>query len=94
VFTRFYSLEDENEIIQKWREDDNNWRPDSSLGNRSPKEYIESITNLERAPQRSKSLSLSRRRHPEKCNRGDHKSLEEQSSNGPKFYVGPGGRQN
>lgn len=45
----FYSVDDANKIIQEWREDYNNWRPHSSLGNRSPKEYIESINNLESA---------------------------------------------
>lgn len=38
----FYSLEDAKKIIETWRDDYNNWRPHSSLGNQSPKEYIES----------------------------------------------------
>lgn len=41
----FYSIEDAREIIEKWREDYNNWRPHSSLGDLSPMEYIKSITN-------------------------------------------------
>lgn len=41
----FYSLEDAKEIIEKWREDYNNWRPHSSLGDQSPMEYIESTNN-------------------------------------------------
>lgn len=45
----FYSLDDAQEIIEKWREDYNNWRPHSSLGNQSPMDYIKSIKNLESA---------------------------------------------
>ncbi len=44
---QFYSIEDANEIIQKFREDYNNWRPHSSLGNRTPMEYIEVNQKLE-----------------------------------------------
>lgn len=40
----FYSLDDAKINIEKWREDYNNWRPHSSLGNRSPNEYKKSIT--------------------------------------------------
>jgi putative transposase len=44
---QFYSVEDANEIIQTWRDDYNNWRPHSSLGNKTPIEYIEATNNLE-----------------------------------------------
>ncbi len=37
----FYDLEDAKKIIKNWQEDYNNWRPHSSLGNRSQKEYLE-----------------------------------------------------
>jgi putative transposase len=46
---QFYSVEDANEIIQQFREDYNNWRPHSSLGNRTPREYIEINQKLETA---------------------------------------------
>ena len=41
----FYTLDDAKEIIEKWREDYNNWRPHSSLGNLSPIEYLEKTNN-------------------------------------------------
>ena len=37
----FYTLDDAKEIIEAWREEYNNWRPHSSLGNLSPVEYKE-----------------------------------------------------
>lgn len=46
---QFYSVDDANEIIQEFREDYNNWRPHSSLGNRTPSEYIKVNQNLESA---------------------------------------------
>lgn len=46
---QFYSVEDANEIIQLFRDDYNNWRPHSSLGNRTPMEYIEENKQLENA---------------------------------------------
>lgn len=46
---QFYSIEDANGIIQEFRDDYNNWRPHSSLGNRTPREYIEVNQNLESA---------------------------------------------
>lgn len=39
----FYSLEDAKLIVEAWREDYNNWRPHSALGNLSPIEYLEQI---------------------------------------------------
>ena len=44
----FYTLDDARKIIEEWRFDYNNWRPHSSLGNRSPKEYIKSTNNIEK----------------------------------------------
>lgn len=35
----FYTVDDAKEIIEKWREDYNNWRPHSSLGGKTPSEY-------------------------------------------------------
>lgn len=49
----FYTLDDAKEIIERWREDYNNWRPHSSLGYLSPMEYISktnSGTDLEMTP--------------------------------------------
>lgn len=37
----FYNLEEAKEVIEKWREEYNNWRPHSALGNLTPIEYIE-----------------------------------------------------
>ena len=42
----FYTLDEAKENIEHWREDYNNWRPHSSLGNRSPVEYIKLTENL------------------------------------------------
>jgi putative transposase len=39
----FYSLEDARDLIERWREDYNNWRPHSALGDRTPIEYIKEI---------------------------------------------------
>jgi putative transposase len=39
----FYSLEDAKNLIERWREDYNNWRPHSALGDRTPMEYIKEI---------------------------------------------------
>jgi putative transposase len=36
----FYSLEEAQEIIEKWKDDYNKYRPHSSLNYRSPKEYL------------------------------------------------------
>ena len=41
----FYSIEDAKDIIERWREDYNNWRPHSSLGDLSPMEYIKLTGN-------------------------------------------------
>lgn len=41
----FFTLEDAKEIIERWREDYNNWRPHSSLGNLSPMEYLQKTNN-------------------------------------------------
>jgi putative transposase len=46
---QFYSIEDANHFIQEFRDDYNNWRPHSSLGNRTPAEYIKVNQNLENA---------------------------------------------
>lgn len=35
----FETVDDAKEIIEAWRDDYNNWRPHSGLGNLSPKEY-------------------------------------------------------
>lgn len=43
---QFYSIEDANEIIQTFRDDYNNWRPHSSLGKRTPMEYLQENQNL------------------------------------------------
>ena len=43
----FYTLTDAKEIIERWREDYNNWRPHSSLGNKTPREYNEFYRKLE-----------------------------------------------
>ena len=43
----FYGLDDAKKIIAEWRDDYNNWRPHSSLGNMSPSEYIQSTNNQE-----------------------------------------------
>jgi putative transposase len=45
----FLTLEDAQKTIQAWREDYNNWRPHSGLGNISPIEYIRSQENQEMA---------------------------------------------
>lgn len=36
----FYSIDDARRQIEGWREDYNNWRPHSALGNQSPMEYL------------------------------------------------------
>lgn len=41
----FYTLDEAKENIEQWREDYNNWRPHSSLGNQSPLEYIKLTEN-------------------------------------------------
>jgi putative transposase len=41
----FYSIGEAKEEIEKWRDDYNNWRPHSSLGNQTPMEYIENSMN-------------------------------------------------
>ena len=41
----FYTLDDAKEIIERWRDDYNNWRPHSSLGYLSPMEYISKTNN-------------------------------------------------
>ncbi len=46
---QFYSIEDANNLIQEWRDDYNNWRPHSSLGNKTPKEYMEGQQQIEDA---------------------------------------------
>jgi len=43
----FYELTQAKRVIEEWREDYNNWRPHSSLGNLSPIEYVESISTPE-----------------------------------------------
>jgi len=43
----FYELTQAKRIIEEWREDYNNWRPHSSLGNLSPMEYVGSISTPE-----------------------------------------------
>jgi putative transposase len=35
----FYTLEEAKSIVEKWREDYNNWRPHSGLGNETPSDY-------------------------------------------------------
>ena len=45
----FYSLPEAQERIELWREDYNNWRPHSALGNQSPVEYTTSVLN-QRSP--------------------------------------------
>lgn len=42
----FYNLNEAKKTIENWREDYNNWRPHSSLGNHSPLEYINLTKNL------------------------------------------------
>lgn len=37
----FYNLKEAKEVIEKWRDEYNNWRPHSALGNLTPIEYIE-----------------------------------------------------
>jgi putative transposase len=37
----FYTLEEAQQGIEAWREDYNNWRPHSGLGNLTPREYVE-----------------------------------------------------
>ena len=41
------TLKDAKEIIEKWREEYNNWRPHSSLGGKTPVEYNQLNRNLE-----------------------------------------------
>ena len=45
----FYNLEDAKEIIENWRQDYNNWRPQSALGNKTPREYVEENDDIEEA---------------------------------------------
>jgi putative transposase len=35
----FYTLDEAKSIVEKWREDYNNWRPHSGLGNETPSDY-------------------------------------------------------
>ena len=35
----FYTLEEAKKVVEEWREDYNNWRPHSSLGDETPSEY-------------------------------------------------------
>lgn len=43
----FYTISDAKEIVEKWRESYNNWRPHSSLGGMTPVEYNELNNKLE-----------------------------------------------
>lgn len=43
----FYSIDDARKTIEAWREDYNNWRPHSSLGNLTPMEYLSKNNNPE-----------------------------------------------
>ena len=48
----FVSLHDARQKIEKWRIDDNEHRPHGSLGNLTPREYVEQAvkTGLQEAP--------------------------------------------
>ena len=43
----FYSIDDAKKIIEDWRNEYNNWRPHSGLGNLTPKEYFDKYNNPE-----------------------------------------------
>ena len=43
----FLSLEDAQQKLDVWKEDYNSYRPHSSLGNLTPKEFIENSQNMQ-----------------------------------------------
>ncbi len=43
----FYNLEEAKNVVEKWREEYNDWRPHSSLGNQTPSEYAKRSKDVE-----------------------------------------------